>query len=320
MKKSVSTSAVAAVAAGAAVSVGGNPALAADPTLGVEPDWFLSLEGGVIFADPAIDKAGDVGSISGFTINFDDFDRDVGGRGAAKFGKKFDDNLDWRLGVAYSDFVKNHSSLNISGNVPTGSGSGSGPAALFDVDGGGAATFSYLTGDLELGYNVRPSDQFDLRVFGGLRVLNSRDTQDKFGDVTIGSSGGTLEQNVRSEFLGAGPRVGLDFSSTLGDSPIGFSGMLASALLFGELKQKVDVSVTSGGSTSGSSFTFHENETIFNLEAAFGADFHISENSVLTLGYRGEYWNDIRFSDKTGEGGTDDTLSHGPFLRFITEF
>jgi opacity protein-like surface antigen len=304
---------MAAVTAGAAASVGSNAALAADPVVGAEPEWFLSLEGGLLFADPAIDKVGG-SSVPGFTIDFDDFDKELGYRGAAAFGKKFNDNLDWRLGVAYSDFVKNQASLFFSG----GSGS-SGIVGDFE----GNANLSYLTGDLELGYNVRPGDDFDLRVFGGLRVLNSRDTQDKFGDITLGSSGGFIEQDVRSEFLGAGPRAGVDFSSRLGDGPVGFSGMLAAALIFGDLKQKVDVSFTSGGSSSGSSYSFHENETIFNLEAAFGTDFHLTDNAVLTIGYRGEYWNDIRFSDnsdKIGGGGTPDMLSHGPFLRFTTQF
>jgi hypothetical protein len=316
MKKSISTSAVAAVAAGAAVSVGASAALA-DQTQGVEPDWFLSLEGGVLFADPAIDKLGSGGPVP-FDFDFNDFNTDFGYRGAAKFGKKFDDSLDWRLGVAYSNFVKNHSSLSVTG-IPTGSGSGSGSGSL-DADAN--ATFSYLTGDLELGYNVRPSDQFDLRVFGGLRILSSRDAQDKFGDFTVTSGGGDFDVEARSEFLGVGPRAGVDFSSRLGDSDFGFSGMLAAALIFGDLKTKIELSGTSGGSSiSGFSDTSHTNETIFNLEASFGGDFHLSEKSVLTIGYRGEYFEDVRFSDKIGESGeTHNTLSHGPFLRFTTEF
>ena len=319
MKKSISTSAVAAVAAGAAVSVGSTPALA-DQMPGAEPEWFLSLEGGVLFADPAIDKTGGVPSGSGFTFDFDDFDTDLGYRGAAAFGRKFNDNLDWRLGVAYSNFVKNHANLLFDVNVSGGSGSGSGFTVSGDFE--GTANVSYLTGDLELGHNVRPGDQFDLRVFGGLRILNSRDSQDKFGELAIGSSGGLIEQTTRSEFLGAGPRVGLDFSSRLGEGTVGFSGMLATALIFGNVKTKFEQTIISGGSGSGSSFsdTMNNNEMIFNLEAAFGTDFHLTDNAVLTIGYRGEYWNDIRFADDKTGGGTDSMLSHGPFLRFTTEF
>ena len=310
MKKSVSMSAVAAVAAGAAVSVGSNPALA-DQMAGAEPEWFLSLEGGLVFADPAFDKVGFTGS--GITSDFDDFDKELGYRGAAKFGKKFNDNLDWRLGVAYSDFVKNHASSSFSGlGVESDS--------EFTTD------LSYLTGDFEIGYNVRPSDRFDLRVFGGLRALNSSDSLDKFGEISILGSGGTLGQDTDSEFLGIGPRVGVDFSGKLSDdSVLGFSGMLAAAVIIGDLKQKTETIAFSGGSSEPLfSDTNHTTETVFNLEAAFGADFHLTDNAVLTLGYRGEIVD--RFSDKSGFLPSEDSpagsqfLSHGPFVRFISEF
>ena len=311
MKNSISKT---AVAAGAAASVGSNAALA-DQMPGAEPEWFLSLEGGVLFADPAIDKGG-LPMSPGSGLTFNDFDKDFGYRGAAAFGKKFDDNLDWRLGVAYSNFVKNNASLSF---ITSGSGSGSGSGSF---DGTADADFSYLTGDLELGYNVRPGDDFDLRVFGGLRILNSHDSQDKFGEFDVGSSGGAFQFGADSEFIGAGPRVGLDFSSRLGEGNFGFSGMIATALLYGDLKQKTEyVGTGLGSSIPDYSETFHDDEIIFNLEAAFGADFHIGDNALLTVGYRGEYWNDVRFSDKIGGSGeTPDTLSHGPFVRFIAKF
>ncbi|MEP7173345.1 MAG: Lpg1974 family pore-forming outer membrane protein [Aestuariivirga sp.] len=314
MKELVSKTAIAAAAAGAAVSVGSMPALA-DQAGVTEPDWFLSLEGSLLFADPAIDKLGSGGPGPGIAFDFNDFDKDLGYRGAAAFGKKFDDNLDWRLGVAYSNFVKNNASLSITGIPGSGSGSGS-------LLGTGEADFSYLTADLELGYNVRPGDDFDLRVFGGLRFLNSRDSQDKFGEFESGGSGGTIQFGADSEFIGVGPRAGLDFSSRLGEGNFGFSGMIATAVLYGDLKQKFEANGSGlGSSFSGFSETLHENELLFNLEAAFGADFHLNENAVLTIGYRGEYWNDVRFSDKIGGSGeTPDTLSHGPFVRFIAKF
>ena len=121
MKKSVASSALAAVAAGAAASVASNAALAADSMAASEPQWYLSLEGGAIFADPAIDK---LGGFSGSGLSFvdrDNIDTSIGYRGAAAFGQRFNENWDWRVGVAYSDFMKNRGSLNFSG----GSGSGS---------------------------------------------------------------------------------------------------------------------------------------------------------------------------------------------------
>jgi hypothetical protein len=321
MKKSVLSASIAAVTAGAAASIGSTAVLAADPIGGTEPEWFLSLEGGVIFTDPATDKVGELGEVlEGIGYNITDsnsFDTDFGYRGAAKFGKKFDDDLDWRLGVAYSNIVKNSSSLTYSGSGFLGSGSGS---VALDSD------LSYLTGDVELGYNVRPSDRFDLRVFGGLRVLSSKDSEDKFGEVPNGflngGSGISLDGSTDSEFLGIGPRVGVDFSGKLSDdSMLGFSGMLAAAIIIGELKQKEEFIASSGGSSIPLfSDTDHTTETVFNLEAAFGADFHLTDSAVLTLGYRGEIVD--RFSDKTGSEETTQTdfLSHGPFVRLIAEF
>ncbi|HUQ35260.1 MAG TPA: Lpg1974 family pore-forming outer membrane protein [Aestuariivirga sp.] len=323
MKKSISNTAIAAVTAGAAASIGSTAGLAADPIVGTEPEWFLSLEGGVIFADPAMDKVGEAGEILsdiGFNItDSNDFDTEFGYRGAAKFGKKFDDDLDWRIGVAYSNIMKNHSSLTFSGSGLGGSGSG---------NLGQNSDLSYLTADVELGYNVRPSDRFDLRVFGGLRVLNSKDSGDKFGELPngfLGSSGFSFDSSTDSEFLGLGPRVGVDFSGKLSDdSVLGFSGMLAAAVIIGDLKQRNEAIVSSGGSSFPIfSDTDHTTEMVFNLEAAFGADFHLTDSAVLTLGYRGEMVD--RFSDKTGvfpsvETTRSDFLSHGPFVRLIAEF
>ena len=304
MKKTVTTSAIAAIAAGAAASVGANTALAADPTVTADPQYFLSLEGSVIFADPATDK---LGSASGSGITSQNgFDTDLGYRGAAAFGQNMSDTWDWRVGVAYSNFMKNHSSLSFSG------GTGGSGFATESTD------LSYLTGDLELGYKVKSSENFDLRLFAGLRALDSNSSEDKFG--TASSGGPSLSANIKldSEFLGIGPRAGFDFSTRLGDSMMGLSGMAAGSVMFGRLTQDASAFGTSGGS----SFSFNggdsSNETVYNLEAALGADFHITDSSVLTIGYRGEYWDSIRGQDKGGNG--DDMLAHGPFVRFISRF
>ena len=211
--------------------------------------------------------------------------------------------------------MKNRSSVSATSS----GGSGGSGSSFF---GSQTSDLSYLTGDLELGYNVKPSDNFDLRLFAGLRALNSKSSEDKFGAT---SSGGTLSSadfKVDSEFLGIGPRAGFDFSTQMGDSILGFSGMAAGSILFGKLDQDAALSFSRTGS-SGGSFSIHggdsSNQTVYNLEAALGADFHITDSSVLTIGYRGEYWDSLRYSqDKNGNG--DDMLTHGPFVRFIAKF
>lgn len=316
MTKSVSKTAVAAVAAGAAASIGSNSALA-DPMAAGDQPYYLSLEGSAIFADPAIDKFGGGFSGSGITFDRDNFGVDKGYRGAAAFGRKIDDTNDWRIGIAYSNFLKNSASLNIA------SGGGSGGS----ISGSANTNMSYLVGDLELGHNVRPADQFDLRLFAGLRAVNSDHSLDKLGQLALGGSGQSFSGEINTEFLGIGPRAGFDFSSRIGEGMFGISGMAAASILFGKLEQNGSSTRTSGGISSGSSFSDSENRSLVNLEAALGADFHVTENSVLTIGYRAEYWESLRGEDKSGSLGPlgslnqeGDLLSHGPFVKFIANF
>ena len=99
--------------------------------------------------------------------------------------------------------------------------------------------------------------------------------------------------------------------------------MAAGAILFGKLDREAKVSA----SFSGSSFSFtdgeNKNETVYNIEAALGPTYSITDSSVLTIGYRGEYFDNIRGEDKSGSGSGDfdgDLLSHRPFVRFIANF
>lgn len=314
MTKSVSKTAVVAVAAGAAASIGSNSALA-DQMVAAEPQWYLSLDGGAIFTDPAIDKLGSISDEPGLTItDQDDMGTSIGFRGAAAFGQNFNENWDWRVGVAFSNFMKNRGSVSFTSG---GGGSGSGFGTL-----GETSDLRFLTGDLELGYNVHPSDNVDLRLFAGLRALSSHSSEDKFG--TFSSGGPPLSEEFRmdTEFLGIGPRAGFDFSTRMGDGPFGISGMAAGSILFGRIDQEATIRASMGGSSFAFTGGDDQSETVYNIEAALGADVHITDNSVLTIGYRAEYWDNMRGEDKSGSGDEfdGDVLSHGPFVRFIANF
>ena len=320
MKNSMSKTSILAVTAGAAASVGAGAALADSSMIPVHDDsFYLSLEGGALFADPAVDKLGSF-SGSGFTVDADSPDTSLGYRGAAAFGQQLGSGWDWRVGVAYSNFLKDRSSLLIISSGGSGSG----------LSGSTAADLSYLTGDLELGLNIDPGSAFDLRLFAGLRALNSKDSLDKFG---IEASGGYVASGVTSdhrEFLGIGPRAGFDFSTRMGDGMLGLSGMAAGSVIFGRLDQEENVLVAVIDGASGGAITFTDSdtgsETLYNLEAALGLDLHVTERSTLTIGYRGEYWDNIRGEDKTGADDPDDfnydgdLLSHGPFAKFKVNF
>lgn len=261
-----------------------------------------------------MDKLGSFSGGSGISVlDQDELGTSFGYRGAAAFGQKINESWDWRVGTAYSNFMRNRGSLSFSG----GSGSGSGTGTF-----GQSSDLSFLTGDLEFGYNTHPGDNVDLRLFVGLRALNSHSSEDKFGAVSTGSGLGSEDVQLDTEFLGIGPRAGFDFSTRMGDGPIGISGMAAGSVLFGRIDQEASVQA----SFSGSSFSFRdgedEGETVFNIEAALGADFHITDSSVLTIGYRAEYWDNMRGEDKSGsfDEFDGDVLSHGPFVRFIANF
>ena len=89
--------------------------------------------------------------------------------------------------------------------------------------------FQYF--DVEFGYF--PTDTNNVRLFAGLRVLNSEndvsfeDFEDKFGDFRKFSSG----------YLGIGPRVGFGAILPLDDSIFSFKANAAASVLFGNIKR-----------------------------------------------------------------------------------
>jgi hypothetical protein len=291
--------------------------------------YFLSLEGGALFADPSFDKVGFAGSAgSGATFDLSNFDDELGFRGVAAFGQHFQNGWDWRVGVSVSRFMNNDASAFFSSGSSAGSGSSFEGDAHSDID--------YETADLEIGFRPDSGSSFGLRLFFGLRFLHSEDSLKTNNFFSSGGffSGGSIDlsTNTSTEFMGIGPRVGLDFASRMDDGVLGFSGMVAGAAIFGRRDEDsaFNLEVCSGGIISGGCFSSggsnsdDENETIMNLEAALGLDLHLSDTSKITVGYRGEYWKDINGSaDKFGGdpfNGDEDLFAHGPFVKFLAEF
>jgi hypothetical protein len=296
----------AAVIAAAAIPV---TAQAADPVpIPEECGYYFALEGGALFGespfDASPDKLGEGGD-----VDRDNFDDELGFRGAAAFGQCFPSGFDWRIGVAVSQFMNNDASLSSAGG-----GSGS---ADYESD------FDYETVDLELGFRPNMDGLSDLRLFAGLRFLHSEDSLDKLGTVPIiDELEIDSETEISTEFFGIGPRGGFDFATgTMGEGPFGISGMAAASVIFGKRDFECD-----GDDCDEADDDDDDDETIFNLEAALGFDLHLSETSKVTIGYRGEYWDNLIGSedvpgDKLGDISTDkDLLVHGPFLKFVSEF
>jgi hypothetical protein len=314
--------------AAAAVAVGTNHAAAADIEGYAGPDYSgytLSLEGGALFADSVdIDKLGSGGPISGGPGLDLNLDNDIGYYAGIRLGRRINQNWDVTLGAAVSRFLKNGTddSYFFSGGVV-------GPATA-QVQGSLKSDLDFTTLDFEVGYRPDSLAEHDVRLFLGLRGLNSKDSLDKTGLLEISGSGGSggsfsFADNADSEFLGIGPRAGASFAHRFDDSSLGLSGMVAGAAIFGrrESDKTGEFSIFSSGGSGGSivfSGTDSDNEKVYNLEGALGLDFYLGESSKLTVGARAQKWWNIRGADLGSGGSDDDHLNVGPFMLLEADF
>jgi len=145
-------------------------------------------------------------------------------------------------------------------------------------------------------------------------------------------------RQVKTEFFGAGPRVGIDVSKRLDGTNFGLSGRLAGSVLFG--KQTVSWTESYSGSfsgsgamgyysgadrtttssySSGSSFydaessSYSVDKKIGNIEAQVGLDYYLDDSTALTIGYQAE-----KFIDLDDEGPNH--LTHGAFVKLTGSF
>lgn len=197
--------------------------------------------------------------------------------------------------------------------------------------GSGSATFtggeglSYAALDFEMGTTV-PTGVADMRWFYGARALASKSTISQGVDIDKAGSGGNLEIEATSEFLGVGPRVGIGFAtqpvpgSQMGQ--FGLSGEIGAAVLFGSRKDTVSSSYSSGGASSSFSSSSSERKNVTSLDAQVGVDYYLSDNATISVGYQlQQFWNVDLMSDEDNSG--DDAgprLVQGVFIGFTTQF
>lgn len=159
----------------------------------------------------------------------------------------------------------------------------------------------------------------------GVRGLHYTDSLDKLGSVSF-TSGGPPETVAwdfmfGSEFIGAGPRIGMEGSTRIGNSNFGISGMLAGAVIHGLERTSGTVSVSYSGGTITPPFPSEEEwKTVLDVEAALGLDYYLAEQTKLTLGYRAEQLFNVSSSSFYASGGSPHRLVHGPFLKAVSEF
>ena len=112
-----------------------------------------------------------------------------------------------------------------------------------------------------------------------------------------------------SDFVGIGPRIGLDAEAPLSGN-LSADRKVAGAVLFG----KRDAEAVYGGAYT---YNSDENDVVVpNLEGSVGLNYLFGENMSAAIGYRADaYWNVI----DTGNGDGS-RLIHGPFARVTVNF
>ena len=339
--KAILLSSVSAVAASAA-AVGGAHAAGMPAVTG----YTYSVQGSAIFSpgpsSAVIDEDAANKISDGFTgVVVQDHPGDAGYAGATTFGVQFNGGWDATFGLSANEFVTNTASVqgNYNFGFSGGSGSFSGTSTLKTTE---KTVFGFETADAEIGFTPVMSDGFNVRLFGGVRVLHFH-SSDEFqttssftgNGFTIGGSSiaesGTFNFNsgISSDFLGAGPRVGISASKRFDGSNFGISGSLAAAAIFGQQTDTSSFSFSSsfsssinGGPTStrgsGSSFSSSHtySKTVFDLQAQVGVDYYLNDATKLTVGYQVEELTNVGI----GADSNVNKTTQGAFVKVSGSF
>lgn len=293
----------------AAVSAASAVAQAED--LAVPDGYTLSVEGGFLMGpnDVARDKLG-----SGVSAGIVDIQDNFGYRAAISLGKQIDPAWDLRVGGSLNHQLESISSWGSGVIFSSGYGE-------FRTD------FDFENLDFEVGYRPTLDDNFDVRLFAGVRGLHYTDSQRTVGSEKLGPGNYVdYDFGVTSEFVGAGPRIGAEASTRLGDSAFGISGMVSGALLYGLERSTADgeFTVVSGGNVIQDvniTDSMEEWKSVIDVAASLGLDYHVSDETTVTLGYRAQQLMNIGpASGGMSSGGEGNRLAHGPFLKLVSQF
>jgi hypothetical protein len=138
---------------------------------------------------------------------------------------------------------------------------------------------------------------------------------------------GNFSFQSRSQFLGVGPRLGVDGSQPLGGS-WAFDYLGGVAVLFGN--RSLNASQTVFATTPSPSFPPQTSVTalsasstvgILNLDAQAGISYWLTHNFKLTASYRFDgYWGALTIIEPNGAPGQQDRFYYGPMLRGTISF
>lgn len=226
---------------------------------------------------------------------------------ALTLNKKINENWDIQGNAAYVGFLDGTYS-----ETTTGSSGGTTYSTASDYR--GAHAFQVV--DFEIGYRPPEFSAEKIRLFGGLRVLQSNKSSDLTAITTSPSDPTTTGYfNYNTKFKGIGIRAGTSASTRFPYSDFGASAMVAGSAMYGreELSYALDID----GTVTSTSDT--KSKIAYNLDAALGLDWFVNSTSSVGAGYKiQEYWN--IGENLSGVSGTTQDLIHGPFIKYISTF
>lgn len=357
--KTVLMGSVSALATGAVATV---------PVQAQDQGYTFSVQGGALLskADQAfLDKAGDKsGPVSGIGVVETEVSDNFGYTAGVTVGKRLNSEWDVMFGASANRLIDSTfesfgsgSSFSGSSSYTVGvSGSYSGFAGGFEFT--GVSNFSFETMEFDVGYRPVLDADLNVRLFAGVQALHFERNLEYNG--IYGASGesgsfntsgnGTYQGSeyliggrlgVRSEFFGAGPRIGVSASKAFGNG-FGLSGSLAGSAVFGRQTNTATFDVAGEGSsysgiisggvqetpTSGSSFpgilpvggqVTTVDKIVLGVEASAGIDYYLDQSSTLTFGYQAKSLYNVGTSDDL-DAADSNKLQHGPFLKFQSSF
>lgn len=289
--------------------------------------WQTTLPGGAAPLLPSPDNADKVGGtpISSGPLQSKN---NIGGYGSFSVGSAYqaNPNIDWRFSAAFYGFGTASSSGFASQFV-------SGPLASFTNTAAVTETerFSFETFDFDFGQKFTQGP-VQFRPFAGLRGLHTDELfttnvatsgLDKIGIETFAVANTNVLSQGGSQFIGIGPRVGVDFN-TVGTWSL--VGSASAAWIEGQRQSQYTTTTTAsiGGSppTIIGTGVFSTNYTgIGNLEAMIGVGWQFSLNGQMVIGYKVDQWYHIRDSFSfAGFNNQQDVLTQTPFLRVTLRY
>jgi hypothetical protein len=250
------------------------------------------------------------------------------GYGSFSFGRNYQSNpsVDWRFSAAIFDFGTTSSSASASQVVSGLLTSATNTASITEND-----RFSFQTFDFDFGQKFT-SGPVQLRAFAGLRGIHTDelfstavDTTglDKIGFETFGTLSTTTSSQGKSEYFGAGPRVGIDFNTIGPWSLVGsVSGAFIEGYRHGEFMTTMVTSLNGATRTvTGTSLSDNHAGWIGNLEGTLGVAWQFSPNGQFMVGYRVDQWYNIRNSFSfAGFTNKQNVLTQTPFLRVTLRY